>query len=275
MKTSGNLYNMISLQPIELPVFNPVALDLLQLLAEPDIMYFEVIRTIKQDEALSAQVLKMSNSTSYTGRIKCETIENSAIRLGTQQIANIAIAASHASQHSSDNPLVNEIMQDLWLHSHACALGCRSIALKTGHQSFADHAYMAGLLHDIGKLYLLKALERICTATAGFMLDAEALHDVFSDMHVEFGCLIMDCWNIPRIYRNIVAHHHAEQSDSTDFLLAIVRVVNFSSKQFNVSQYPTKSLNQNMETEISALQLKESHVSALESVMTGIKGEES
>jgi putative nucleotidyltransferase with HDIG domain len=272
MKISNHLYNMIAQQPIELPVFNPVALDLLQLLAEPDIMYFEVIRTIKQDEALSAKVLKMSNSTSYVGRIKCETIENSAIRLGTQQIANIAIAASHAALHCSNNPLANEIMQDLWLHSHACALGCRAIALKTSHQSFADHAYMAGLLHDIGKLYLLKAVERICSTTkAGIMFDREVLHDVFSELHVEFGCRIMDCWNIPRIYRDIVINHHNEQSDSDDFLLAIVRLINMSSKKFNVSQYPTKSPDSMTEPIFKILQLKDSYETTLEAVMTGVK----
>lgn len=272
MKISNKLYNMIAQQPIELPVFNPVALDLLQLLAEPDIMYFEVIRTIKQDEALSAKVLKMSNSTSYVGRIKCETIENSAIRLGTQQIANIAIAASHASLHCSDNPLVNEVMQDLWLHSHACALGCRSIALKTSHQSFADHAYMAGLLHDIGKLYLLKALERICTTTtAGITFEKEMLHDVFSELHVEFGCRIMDCWNIPRIYQNIVTNHHNDKSDSDGFLLAIVRLINFSSKKFNVSPYPTKTPDSSTEPDFKILQLKGSYETTLEEVMTGVK----
>lgn len=269
----SSLHDMISLQPIELPVFNPVALELLQLLAEPDIMYFEVIRTIKQDEALSAQVLKMSNSASYVGRIKCETIENSAIRLGTQQIANLAIAASHASLHSSETPLANEIMQDLWLHSHACALGCRSIAMKTSHQSFADHAYMAGLLHDIGKLYLLKALERIAQG-AKIALDKGVVHAVFSELHVEFGCRILDCWNIPRIYRNIVANHHAEQPDTDDFLLAIVRLINFSSNKFNVSQYPTRTSVPENEPDFSAFQLKESYVSALEAIMTGVRVEE-
>ena len=61
MSQFSYLHEKLSRQPIELPVFNPVALDLLRLLAEPDINYFDVIRTIKEDEALSAQVLKMSN----------------------------------------------------------------------------------------------------------------------------------------------------------------------------------------------------------------------
>lgn len=269
------LYEALSAQPIELPVFNPVALDLLHLLAEPNINYFDVINTIKEDEALSAKVLRMSNSPAYMGRVRCETIENSAIRLGTQQIANLAIAASHASLHSSDNPIVNDIMQDLWLHSHACALGCRSIATKTSHQSFADHAYMAGLLHDIGKLYLLKAMDRVSKdRMTGIRVEREMMLDIFSEMHVEFGCRVMDHWNIPEIYRNIVAHHHNKQSDSDDFLLAIVRVVNSSSRKFNVNQYPTIMPVVDDQAEFRSLHIQDSHMTLLEEVMTGTKEEE-
>lgn len=260
----------LSKQPIELPVFNAIAIDLLRLLAEPDINYFDVINTIKEDEALSVQVLKMSNSPSYMGRVKCETIENSAIRLGTQQIANLAIAASHSSLHSSDNPFINDIMQNLWLHSHACALGCRSIALKTSHQSFADHAYMAGLLHDIGKLYLLKAVENIYKDKISD-IGNEIIHDIFFEMHVEFGCKVMKYWNIPEIYQNIVANHHNEQLESDDFLLAIVRVVDSSSRKFNMNQYPTVIAESDNKIALRSLQIQDSHLSLLESVMTGAK----
>jgi putative nucleotidyltransferase with HDIG domain len=274
MNTYSYLYDALLGLSYELPVFNPIALDLLQLLAEPDINYFEVIRTIKEDEALSAQVLKMSNSPSYAGRIRCETIEHSAIRLGTQQIANLAIAASHSSLHSSGNLMVHDSMQNLWLHSHACALGCRSIALKTSKQSVADHAYMAGLLHDIGKLYLLKAVERISEDKgSGITLTAELFHDVFAELHVEFGCRIMDCWNIPRIYRNIVENHHAEQHDADDFLLAIVRVVNVSSRIFNVSPYPTKNGSVDVQSAFSSLRIQDSQLPLLEAVMTGVREE--
>lgn len=272
---NDNLHDILLNQPIDLPVFNPVALDLLQLLAESEINYFEVIRTIKEDEALSALVLKMSNSPSYMGRIKCETIEHSAIRLGTQQIANLAIAASHASLHTSNNPIVKDVMQNLWLHSHACALGCRSIAMKTSHQGFADHAYMAGLLHDIGKLYLLKAMEHASDKRdSGIKLDPTGLHNIFSELHVEFGVRVMDCWNIPEIYRVIVANHHTEQPNSDDFLLAIVRMVNFSSIRYDISRYPTTMPGiATDQTEFTLLQIEETHLSALEAIMTGSKEE--
>lgn len=257
-------------QPIELPVFNPVALDLLHMLAEPYTDIFDIVRTINEDQALAAQVLRLANSPSYMGRNKCETVKSASIRLGARQITNLAMAASHASLHVSENPIVNNAMQDLWLHSHACALGCKSVALITGQQNLADQAYMAGLLHDIGKLYLLKALERIVqNGELTITLDRELLRDVFSEMHVDFGCRLMDHWNLPDVYRTIVAEHHAEPYDSGNLLLSIVRMVNFNSRNFNLSHYPTQNTAKEVLPDASPLYMDESAWTKMESVMTG------
>jgi HD-like signal output (HDOD) protein len=257
-------------QPIELPVFNPVALDLLHMLAEPHTDIFDVVRTINEDQALAAQVLRMANSPSYMGRNKCETIKSAAIRLGANQITNLAMAASHASFHVSENPVVNDVLQELWLHSHASALGCKSVAMHTGQQHIADQAYMAGLLHDIGKLYLLKALERIIrNRELPIELEKGLLQNIFTEMHVEFGCRLMDQWNLPHIYRDIVAHHHDEHFDSSNILLAIVRMVNFNSRNFNLSLYPTQIGIKETLPVTSSLYMDESAWTKIEAVMTG------
>lgn len=257
-------------QPIELPVFNPVALDLLHMLAEPRTDIFDVVRTISEDQALAAQVLRLANSTSYMGRNKCETIKSAAIRLGARQITNLAMAASHASLHVSENRIVNEFMQDLWLHSHACALGCKAVALSTGQQNLADQAYMAGLLHDIGKLYLLKAMDRIIqNGILAITLDRKVMLEVFSEMHVDFGCRLMDHWNLPGIYRTVVAEHHAEQFDAGNLLLAIVRMVNYNSRDFKLSLFPTQNEAKEVLPTTGPLYMDESAWTKTEAIMTG------
>lgn len=265
-----SLVDILSEQPIDLPIFNPIALELMQQLASPDVSYFEVIKTIKKDQAISLQVLKMANSASYSGLTKCETIENAAIRLGTQQLANLAIAASHASLHSSYDLVTNEVMQYLWQHSYSCALGCRMIASQTGHQQLADHAYLAGLLHDVGKLYLIKALERIQKQRIipGLTLNHGTVWQVFSALHVEFGCRVMDFWNIPEIYREVVAGHHLDLVEGDDFLLAIVRLVNIGSRRFSLSRFCSDSYDQ-IEAEMGTLSSITIRTDRLEAVMKG------
>jgi putative nucleotidyltransferase with HDIG domain len=270
MSVSLDLRISFCLLPIELPVFNPVALELLQLLGDPSTEIDAIVDTINNDQALSAQVLKMANSAAFSGLIHSETIKDSAVRLGTRQITNLAMAASQAALHTSDNPIVNDIMQDLWLHSHACALGCRALALKTGHQGLADQAYMAGLLHDIGKLYILKAMERINQdMESGIVLERSLILGVFSGMHVELGCRLMDYWNIPPVYRAIVANHHSEHVDSQDLLLAIVRLVNLNSRRLHLSLNPAVIQEEDMLPESSALRMNESVWAKLEETMIG------
>lgn len=258
------------LLPIELPVFNPVAMELLQMLDDPDTDIDVIIRTINEDQALSAQVLKMANSPAFSGLVRSETIKDSALRLGTRQITNLAMAASQAALHTSDHPVVNDVMQDLWLHSHSCALGCRSLALKTGHKRLADQAYMAGLLHDIGKLYILKSIELISQdMKSGTVLNREVIQGVFSELHVELGCRLMDHWNIPPVYRTIVAEHHSEQADPHNTLLAIVRLVNFTSRRLHLSLNPAEGQPAELLPETAVLRMDDSIWASLEETMSG------
>jgi len=271
MDMFAELNEILYAQPIDLPVFNPIAIELLHLLEGPDTDFFKVVSTIKEDQALSAHVLRMANSSSYIGRVCCDTIEKAAIRLGTHQIANLAIAASQASLHVSHHAVVHEIMQDLWLHSHACALGCRSIASMTGHQRLADYAYMAGLLHDIGKLYILKAMETICSLpNSSYCIDRELLVNLFSKLHVELGIHIMTAFHLPELYHQVVACHHAHQLESDiiiDRVLAIVKLVNFNSRRFQLDLYPTVDYFGDSSPELSTLTMDEGVLIKLEEVM--------
>lgn len=270
MPVSQQLYDALLMQPLEMTVFKPVALELLQMVVDPDINFFHVNRIIKEDQALATQVLSLANAPSYIGRSRCETIEAAAIRLGTQQLANIAIAASHASAHASEHPLVHDIMQELWMHSHACALGCRSLAMKAGHQGFGDHAYLAGLLHDVGKLGLLKAMERVSRMRVdGCVLSKQLLSQVFGELHVEFGGHMMTELNLPLLYRDIVTRHHDAYNTDDDILINVVRLVNCNSRRFRLNHYPTQDQIDETSCEAGAFQLDEAAQSRLREVMTG------
>jgi putative nucleotidyltransferase with HDIG domain len=206
------------------------------------------------------------------GLIKAKTIKESVIRLGARQITSLAVAASQASLHKSDNNLINSVMQDLWQHSLVCALGCWWLARHTGHQSIVDYAYLAGLLHDVGKLYLLKAMEQIIQDEMNqIVLNRELLLEIFSELHVEQGCRVMDHWNLPSIYRSVVANHHAEQFDHVDSLLAIVRLVNNFSREVNLSLNTSQIQAINDSHEINLLDMDESQCVKLRTVMNSYR----
>jgi putative nucleotidyltransferase with HDIG domain len=263
-----DLRYQICLQPIDLPVFNAVALELLQLLAEPEVEMSDVVGLINKDQALSLQILSLANSPAYAGRYRSDTIKDSVNRLGTRQIINLAMHASQAAIHSSSLPLVSDMLGKLWLHSYACATGCKKLAIRAGYHELAEHAYLAGLLHDIGKLYLLKAMEQISlNGEMDCELSHETLYDVFSDMHIEQGVRIMNHWNVPSLYVSIVANHHVDNPAIDDPLLAIVRLVNFYSNGYGLNSFPRFVQPDSVLPEIGLLNISEDMLEELEAGM--------
>ena len=220
---------LLASQPIELPIFHPVALKLQRMLSNYDFTVDEVALVANEDTALASQMLKMANSPMYMGRTKVATIREVVIRLGAQQVINIAIAASQASAHESANSTLNRYLKALWLHSHGSALGSRWLAQTCGMRGAADENYLAALLHDVGKLYLLKAIERLVNAgVISSLFDDELIKEIFEAMHVEQGLRLVQHWNFPAMYCDAIRSHHTEKWDSFNKMLAIVRFVNLA-----------------------------------------------
>ena len=268
MPLSITIRRLLTTQPAELPVFHPIAIKLQQLLETQDFAMDTVIALANEDPSLAGQILKMSNSTVYMGRVRTETIKEAVIRLGAQQVCNLAMAASQAALHVSENKVVNGFMQTLWLHSHACAVGGRWLARNAGYAQHADQAYLAGLLHDVGKLYLLKALERLNkVGVAQAALEEDLLLEIFAELHVEQGCRLMEHWNMPKIYYKIVANHHDANFDNSDTILTITRLVNTACKLKGIGLVHDPSIDMLAVPETAILQLTQSELDDLYEVL--------
>lgn len=231
---------LLGLQPIDLPVFHPIALKMVHLLADADFELDELVSTANDDQVLAGQILKMANSHVYSGRVKIETIRDALVRLGAYHVSNLAMASSQAAIHASNNAFVNGVMQELWFHSHACAVGSRWVAMNTGYRNVAEQAYLAGLTHDVGKLHLLKALERLTKAgMAQAALERGLLLEIFDEMHVEQGTKLMEHWNMPPVYRAVASRHHqglaSNDTGADNVVLAIVRLINITVRKRNMS----------------------------------------
>lgn len=259
---------LLASQPIELPIFHPVALKLQQMLSDYDFTVDEVSQVATEDQSLASQMLKMANSPMYMGRTKVATIKEAVIRLGAQQVINIAIAASQAAAHSSDNPVLDRYMKDLWLHSHGSALGARWLAMNCGMRGIADEIYLAALLHDIGKLYLIKAIERLNKAgVISSMFDDELVMEIFDAMHVEQGVRLMEHWNFPAMYCDAIREHHQEAWDPVNKMLAIVRFVNMTCHKvgLGLKHLPDQALHLTLEAEV--LDIGELQIAELEELL--------
>jgi len=259
---------LLASQPIELPIFHPVAIKLQRMLSDYDFTVDEVSQVAIEDQALATQMLKMANSPMYMGRTKVATIKEAVIRLGAQQVINLAIAASQAAAHSSRNEALNSYMHKLWLHSHGSALGARWLAHACGMRGVADETYLAALLHDVGKLYLLKSIERLVDAgVISSMFDEDLIADIFEAMHVEQGYRLMQHWNFPAMYCDVVREHHVENWDAVNKMLTIVRFVNLACHRTGLGLISEPDLALGATREAELLDLSDFQIAELEALL--------
>lgn len=268
MAVSQTIRRILSVYPIDLPVFHPIAVKLQHLLADNEFDIDDVIALASQDQIMASRILRMANAPAYRGAATVETMKDAVLRLGAQQVANMTMAVTQASLHKSSNETINRYMRKLWQHSHSCALGCRWVATTIGLRRMAEQAYLAGLLHDIGKLYLLKVLEKLTlTGVACSALEEQTLQDVFIELHVEEGTKLVKHWNIPALYTTVVAEHHDSQCKVENLVLIIVRLVNQVACKAGNSLHPDAGLDVARLREVSLLGLEREKLAELERLL--------
>lgn len=248
-----------------LPVFSSVAVKLQQMLASHNFKMDDVILMITEDQSLAGQVLKIANSSYYAGLSKIATIKDAAVRLGGQEIANLAMMASQLEMYKSENEILNNCMKSLWEHSTACATGAKWLAKKSGYAAIASECFMGGLLHDIGQLALLKILDDIMKKKESKANISETvIFEILDKMHEEVGYNIMKSWQLPDSYCNIAINHHKLEFDPNDIMLLIVRISDAACKKTGKSLHPDSNINLQSMQESNYLGVKEITIAELE-----------
>ena len=212
-----------------LPVFNATALRIQQEIAkdESDLQLIE--KLIVSDQALTAKVLSVSNSSFYKGLQQVSTVRNAIVRVGINEVSNIVMLITHESNFRSKDPFVQGIMRKLWRHSVACAMGSNWLAKQCGLHSLAHEAFFAGLLHDVGMLFILTVIDDLKHSNEIETKPSDALLvEAMNTLHTHHGHSLMSHWNLPEKYSQIARDHHQEEFDGNNLLLALVRLADMA-----------------------------------------------
>lgn len=258
----------------DLPVFHSVAVKLQQLLSSSSFGIDDIIELIGEDQSLSSRVLKVANSSYYAGLTQIATIKDAIIRLGAQEIANMAMLASQFEFYQSSNETLNRMMHSLWGHALACAVGAKWIARKSGYPGLASEAFMGGLMHDIGKLALLKVLDDILkNKETSLHFSDQHIYEIMGTLHEEVGYKLMKSWNFPDFYCEIANGHHTTDFNQSNILLVAVRLADLACKKVGRAVGPSDpSLTFFSAPEAHFLGLQETDLAELEIVIEDADG---
>lgn len=221
-------------QETVLPVFDATAqkIQLEASKAESDTRLIE--RLISCDPTLTSQVLRIANSAFFKGLQKVSTVRSAIVRLGSREIANIAILECQKKQFSARTPFINDLMQKLWRHAVGCALSVQWIANRCGFEALAQEAFTAGLLHDIGKLLILTVTDELGRSGTLKQMPADILlNEVLDNFHTEYGYRMLGHWELPDLYCQIARDHH-RSDQSREHVMMMVRLANKTTNSMGI-----------------------------------------
>ncbi len=218
---------MVDADRVRLPVHPELARKVTACLAAEGSGSKPLWSLVGRDPALLCNLFRAANSSFFAGLQKTLSVEEAVTRLGSDKATQAIEQACWEGEGYSQGELLQRYMPSLWQHAQGCALGARWLANRCGYQGIADQAYLAGLLHDIGKQFLLAALEEIASCgDFDITLSEQLVLEVLATMHVEQGLRLFEEWNLPEAYQEVVADHHAEELDTQNIVVALVRLAN-------------------------------------------------
>jgi HD-like signal output (HDOD) protein len=219
----------------DLQVFNPLALKLQQMLNGNNYSAEDLSKVILKDQALTSNVLRVANSAFYAGLKPVKTIRSAIVRLGSKSIANLVMLVTQKQVYRSQGKPTQLLMNQLWGHALGAALAGRWLALRLGLKERAEEAFLAGLLHDIGKLFLMKVigdLQKSGSIHRG--IPTSIIHEVFEAMHCEQGELLMRHLNTPEIYCEVVARHHDAELSGGNVIVNLIRLADLTCQKLGI-----------------------------------------
>lgn len=210
---------------VELPVFDDIALKIQREVRENKLDGDLICEILKEDLVLVAELLRVANSAFFAGMAPIGSLREAAVRLGVRQIASIVFSVCQKRLYSASSGLFEPRLTSLWRHTNAVSIGSRWVAANAGYRALADDAFVCGLLHDIGKLSLICIIEELIR-TEAIELSEEVVDATIVAMHCEHGAQLLEVWNLPDAFKTVVLGQDADDFDSENKVLAIIRLVN-------------------------------------------------
>ncbi len=151
----ANTTTMTSINIGELPSVPHILLKLVDTCHDVDASFEELAQEIRQDSGLCAKIISVSNTPVYAQWNGIKDFNRLVVILGLEPIKSISITAIVQQFFSQFDQKLGQCMGLLWNESLTCAHTAKALAVITGYPS-PDEAYLTGLLHNIGKLAILK-----------------------------------------------------------------------------------------------------------------------
>lgn len=192
--------------------FPGIALEVLELVRDPEVDAAQLARTVENDPALSAGILVLASSPVYRGLSGVRTVREAVARLGLAEVAKVAAALATRSLYRpevrGDFEMFGAVWNRLFYHSAVVARAASDSA-RVHRTADPDRVFLAGMLHDVGKSIALRSLAALVRAGKVEVFDGAAIDRVLHDVHGVVGAEAHEEWRLPTHVAEVAARHHA------------------------------------------------------------------
>lgn len=193
----------------DLPTIPHTAQMVMQKLSDPEVSPKELEKVILQDPALTARILKLANSPFYGRPRTIKTVSEATVVIGLNTLKSIVVASA-VREMIKPFGLTEKL---LWEHSVSVGFIVRYLAERLRFRR-TEEAFLAGLLHDIGKIVLqLKVPDKMYLVVQDLYSGAEkdsisVENAVFGFAHVHVGQLLAKKWQFAQEIEEAIGYHH-------------------------------------------------------------------
>lgn len=204
----------------QLPLLPSVVVRVLALDSRSDRYFDELVALAEEDPTFAVRLIRVANAPLSAPSTPIVTVRQAVVRIGARECAalvtSVAVSRVFVPRTTAQ--------RSLWVHALQVAVAARTIAgLSLGGALVPGHAYLAGLLHDIGRFVMFEAANEDLGRVdeTHWVTPEELLHNerqLLGYDHVKLGLLVCRRWSLPPDIAEVIALHH-------DYGLAAARPV--------------------------------------------------
>lgn len=215
----------------DLPPLPAVAAKVMNMAEDDRTSAMDLAQVLATDQALTAKLIRISNSAYYGFARRISTVREAVVMLGFKQVRQVSVGASMMNAFNRRGINDGFDVDLFWGHSVGVAVAAEALAKKTLGAKPED-AFTAGILHDIGRLVLRQEMPEefahaVAIARSGELPLHEAELETTGYAHDELGQALGERWKFPGHLIDAVRCHHDETLTATnDGLAGVVAQAN-------------------------------------------------
>ena len=219
---------------VNLPPMPHIILKAREIIADPDSSLKKLADTIETDQALVAKVLTLANSAYYGVSGMVSSIQHASVLLGQKTLVQLITISASSSLLNKKLKSYQVAPDEIWKHSLACAFAARRLCEKS-HPDLVEDAFVAGLLHDAGKIILDPYLEshKGEFEKLGRQMDRpfyEAERDIIGFDHAEIMARACRLWRFPEAQSDAIRFHHNPHDSENHHLAHVIHTADILAK---------------------------------------------